>query len=730
MRYLTKTRFRLGLECPTKLYYTRKAMYPDSKVDDPFLEQLANGGFQVEALARLAYPEGQMIESFDRDFSAEQTRAALDKNSAVLFEASFIHETLHVRSDILVKEGNEIRLIEVKAKSSRSSETIEDEFLGKKGKIIGGWQTYLWDVAFQKYVIENAFPDFNITSYLLLVDKDAIAGVDGIHQNFKITREGDDKRMNIKVKHGLKIEDIGRPLLCEKDVSSIVAQILEGQQPHSSGASFLDLVRLFSEQYATDTEIQSNVGRKCKDCEFHLKEGEEERTDNLDGRLRCWRLRTQLSESEIKKPKPYNIYNSGFSRKAIEEHGKLLATDLDEDDLATPNDEFGFSNGDRQLMHLQDIKANQSRTEVHEDYLNDIFNKVRYPLHMIDFETSAVAIPFTKGMHPYETVAFQYSHHIMHEDGKVEHDQWLMTDPLKFPNFEFVRALKKSLEGDDGSIFRYHNHENTVLNKIKHQLLESTEADRADLISFIQSITSQKLEDGSVATGKRCMIDLHRVISKSYHNSFFSHSLSLKVVLPAIILSDMRLRAFFANPISEIMIGSLNFPHDFIWLPLIGDTQVLDPYAVLPKPFEGYDEETIEEFFHDEEREVANGGTAMMVYAQLQYTEVTSEERVLLEQALLKYCETDTIAMVFIWKHLKQLLKGLENPIEMPKPGELDLGDVFGRGCAIAIGLTYEEYNRKIDFLSDDEHSLLAEAVFQMDTELLKKVRKLFDSKD
>ena len=50
-RYLTKTRFKLGIDCPTKLFYTRKAEYPDQNEEDTFLAALAEGGFQVGKLA-------------------------------------------------------------------------------------------------------------------------------------------------------------------------------------------------------------------------------------------------------------------------------------------------------------------------------------------------------------------------------------------------------------------------------------------------------------------------------------------------------------------------------------------------------------------------------------------------------------------------------------------------------------------------------------------------------
>ena len=63
MRYLTKSRFRQAIECPTKLYYTKKDnIYANVKLDDNFLKTLADGGFQVEELARLHYPNGVLIE--------------------------------------------------------------------------------------------------------------------------------------------------------------------------------------------------------------------------------------------------------------------------------------------------------------------------------------------------------------------------------------------------------------------------------------------------------------------------------------------------------------------------------------------------------------------------------------------------------------------------------------------------------------------------------------------
>ena len=62
-RYLTKSRFKLGLECPVKLFYRAKPEYKDQKIEDAFLEALAEGGFQVGELAKYKYPNGIDIET-------------------------------------------------------------------------------------------------------------------------------------------------------------------------------------------------------------------------------------------------------------------------------------------------------------------------------------------------------------------------------------------------------------------------------------------------------------------------------------------------------------------------------------------------------------------------------------------------------------------------------------------------------------------------------------------
>ena len=87
------------------------------------------------------------------------------------------------------------------------------------------------------------------------------------------------------------------------------------------------------------------------------------------------------------------------------------------------------------------------------------------------------------------------------------------TTPGHFPNFDCIRALKAELDKDEGTIFRYSNHENTILREIHRQLEAHNEPDKKELQDFIDSITHYE-EDKVKFVGERDMVDLVYVVLK------------------------------------------------------------------------------------------------------------------------------------------------------------------------------------------------------------------------
>ena len=67
-RYLTKSKFQLSMQCKTKLFYADKKEYANKSMDDPFLQSLAEGGFQVGALARCYFLGGRVALFYGKWF--------------------------------------------------------------------------------------------------------------------------------------------------------------------------------------------------------------------------------------------------------------------------------------------------------------------------------------------------------------------------------------------------------------------------------------------------------------------------------------------------------------------------------------------------------------------------------------------------------------------------------------------------------------------------------------
>src|SRR5690606_32093428 len=95
-------------------------------------------------------------------------------------------------------------------------------------------------------------------------------------------------------------------------------------------------------------------------------------------------------------------------------------------------------------------------------------------------------------------------------------------------------------------------------------------------------------------------------------------------------------------------IPSLNFK-DWAWVRFDSDGSVVDPYSLLPSIFEGIDTSKLDLLLGSDE--LAEGGAAMMAYAKMQFSEMSNAERQAVVNALLKYCELDTLAMVMLFEY-------------------------------------------------------------------------------
>jgi Domain of unknown function(DUF2779) len=648
-KYLTKSRFKVALECPTKLFYTAKKAYANQRVDDPFLLALADGGFQVGELAKMYHPDGIDIKEVDYETALAKTNTALQQDDVTIFEAAVRVDDLFIRVDVLKKRGNQICLFEVKSKAWSPG---DDSMEGKRVPILAGWRPYVEDIAFQNYVVRKAFPGCSVSAFLTLVNKNVACPTDGLHQKFRV-KEDENGRKGVE-STPLNKEEMATKILVDVPVDSLCESIYAEVE----GGVYSDYeakVEHLAQAYTLDEKIPAEVTSACGSCEFRATD-EDLELGLLCGRSTCWSEALGLSAEEARKPSVLDVSNFRKKDEMIRA-GTFLMTDLSQSDLnPTTDGKSGLSPSERQWKQVEKDQNDDPTAWVDRDALLRVFSSWTFPLHFIDFETAAPAIPFSHGRFAYEGIAFQFSHHMVHASGRVEHaGEYLDVEPGKFPNYDFLRALRIDLEGDQGTIFRYAAHENTYLNLIYRQLMDDPAdiADRAELCTFVRSITHSGSDSVERWEGDRNMVDMLELVKRFYYDPRTRGSNSLKYVLPAILNRSKVLQDRYSRPVygREGGIVSLNFT-DQTWVN-VEDGTASNPYDMLPKISEGLEAGSLDFLSGDDA--LKDGGAAMTAYAWLQYAEMKAEERDAIRRALLKYCELDTLAMVILYEGLKDL---------------------------------------------------------------------------
>lgn len=650
-RYLSKSRFKQALECPRKLYYTGKPDYADTSMDDEFLAALAEGGFQVGELAKLHFPEGIEITARDQQEQIRETAELLQRDEVTLFEATLQCGDFLARVDVLQKQGNEIRLIEVKAKSFDSGKGTADWWTvrGPRG-IKSEMLPYLQDIAFQTHVFLLAYPGYRVSSELMLVDKAKRSSVDGLNQCFKIYKKtiNDKRRVWSAPLPGVSLASIGNSVLTRVPVDEFVGHIVSEDLllPGRRG-DFSILVKGLGRQYAIDADISPPIGAHCADCQFRnpeyphgLKSGFHE----------CWKRALNWDDAEVTQPLVLDLFNSRRKQRFIDS-GKYFLDQIEPEDLDIRDDGEGLSVSQRQWFQCSGEWPGGGEFFLDRPAMAAEMARWEYPLHFIDFEACRPALPFKAGKPAYALVAFQFSHHVMEADGTVRHaNEFLDVTPGSDPNPAFVTALAQALDGP-GTVFMWSPFENTVLNALLRELEqgqgEGMSTERNALVDFILSLTTDSKIN---RRGHRAMVDLASLAARYFFHPYTKGRSSIKVVLPAVLQSSDYLRSRYSVPRYGAASGlaSKNFS-DLAWWQVDPETGlVCDPYKLLPPIFDDVKPEALAKLEHEEEEGIREGGAAATAYARLQFSDMEPLRRTALSRALLRYCELDTLAMVMV----------------------------------------------------------------------------------
>jgi CRISPR/Cas system-associated exonuclease Cas4 (RecB family) len=197
----------------------------------------------------------------------------------------------------------------------------------------------------------------------------------------------------------------------------------------------------------------------------------------------------------------------------------------------------------------------------------------QFPLHFLDYETFSSSVPLLDRTSPHKQFPVQYSLHILHENGALEHREYL-EQKARLP--DSLLANLCSQIGHIGSIVSWH------ASFEKTQNIEMAEL-FPEHAQFLETVNSRT-------------VDLEDVFKSAYVDAQFDGSTSIKNILPVLC--------------PKLSYSSLH---------------------------------------------IQDGTSAMEAWEKLIRTE--GDEAAKISDALLRYCELDTFAMVEIYRFLADLCR-------------------------------------------------------------------------
>ena len=596
--------------CDAKLWF-RENRYPDNREYNEYLQLLAEGGYMVEALATARYPDGVELEyGGDPVEDFKRTLEYLKRDTVTLFQATLLHGRRLARVDILDKTGDEIRLIEVKAKSFDGSAHAASLMEGGKGvfrgsrkphALVSAWVPKLEDVTYQTLILERVLPGVSVRPFLMLVDTSKRSELDGVPRLFEIVRRTDGhgrSRLHTAQFKGTAEQLQALDLLTEVDVSEEVAILREDvDEAASRYESMLDA--------PFDLSFASH-GAKCKECEFKPAD-----PAAPNGFSRCWgdlastdpHMLELFSIGTVKTPGRTSVIESLLGQ------GKSGLFDIPEDCLCKADGTIG-PQAERQLRQIRQTRSGEPWIGPN---LGSKIAGVKHPVHFIDFEVSRLALPYHAGMRPYGQVVFQWSCHTVHSPGAPpSHQEWLNTTD-EWPNKAFVSALRQAI-GDSAPVITWSAFEGSRLKEILREFAQFgvTEPETA---VWITNVVENRIAD------------IYDWAKNDYYHPGMRGRTSIKVVMDALWKSDPFMREQFTS-----------------WTGMsAGESD--DPYHSLP-PLE----------INGVRQDVREGTGAIRAYEAMMYGVERTDlvAKAAWSGLLRQYCKLDTLSMVLIFEHWRR----------------------------------------------------------------------------
>jgi CRISPR/Cas system-associated exonuclease Cas4 (RecB family) len=270
----------------------------------------------------------------------------------------------------------------------------------------------------------------------------------------------------------------------------------------------------------------------------------------------------------------FTVFNPkvpGYSVHHIVGGKKLLSLiETDVFDVKEIPEDFDLTDKQQEKVTLQKT----GKPMIDEESIKETLLSLTFPLYFLDYETFGKPYPILDGYTSNQQIVFQYSLHVLQEDGSLEHYEY-MADDFESATRGLLDHMSKYI-GHTGTVIVW----NESFEKGRNKELADVHPEYAD---FLNDINNR-------------VYDLMLIFKKDYLHPGFYGSASIKKVLPVML--------------PELSYNSL---------------------------------------------EVQDGTMAMSEWEKMINPETTPEEKEQIRKDLLEYCALDTMAMVEIYRFLKQL---------------------------------------------------------------------------
>jgi len=425
MHRLSKSKLISGWQCPKRLWIEKYDSEP-VEYSAATLAMFAVG-HQVGAIAQDQFPEGILVgHDFELSKALHQTEDLLAQPGPItIFEATFQHEGVLIRADVLVRDAQgAVRVIEVK-----SSASVKEYHQN--------------DCAIQLWVLEGSG---------LKVDCIELAHID---TSFMYAGDGNYAGLL----HYADVTELAR------SKQGFVPQLVSGLREVLDGP-----------------EPEIPMGEQCTkpfECPFIE---------------RC-----ALAEQGAGAEMPVAWLGGGRSAVArYEAEGYRDIRDIPED---------YFTKEKLEWMRRVTVTGEPELKPAAAAELS----RLDWPRYYFDFETVGPAVPVFADTSPYGAYAFQWSCHVEHNDGRMEHRAFL-ADGTEKPTRACAEAMIAGV-GIAGPVFVYSSFERSVINRFIR--------DFPDLTAALTAIRER-------------LFDLLPLTQRNYYHPDMKGSWSIKAVLPTV----------------------------------------------------------------------------------------------------------------------------------------------------------------------------------------------------